>query len=367
MTKKVTPRSTKAEIVSAFQELQKEKVALEKQLQQLAKERQGGSRSPANSAEVLSQPTSSNGRNGTPSNVRDKMMQTIESLALLQSSFGGAASELSERSIVEATALAEVQKRIAEESEELQALHDLETIGENTLDELIDTYESDAKAFAEELAQQTETLDRELEELQRVWAQEQATYDRELKERNEGYRKNVKREEEAYRYDLKLQRQIDREAYEEQQQNLYREQAEQRQQQEKAWGDREKEISDREQAYLEAEAKVEAFPQELEENTKKGKDNGRNIGQYQAKVRFDLRQKEVEGQKRNYELQIQSLEETIQTQEARIQSLAKQLDVAQKQVQDLAVKAIEGASNVTSFQTVKEIFLEQSKNQQKTK
>ena len=295
------------------------------------------------------------------------MVQTIESLSLLQATFGGAASELSERLIVEATALGEVQKQIADESENLQALHDLETIEENTLDELVDAYESDAKAFEEELMQQTEALGQEIEELQRVWLQEQAGRDRELKERNENYRKNSKRDEETYRYELKLQRQIDREAYEAQQQDLYREQAEQRQEQEKAWSDREQEIADRELAYLEAEAKVEAFPEELEENKKKGKENGRNIGHYQAKVRFDLRQKEVEGQKRNYELQIQSLEETIQTQDARLQSLAKQLDVAQKQVQDLAVKAIEGASNVTSFQTVKEIFLEQSKNQQKTK
>ena len=37
MAKKVTPRSTKAEIVSAFQELQKEKAALEKQVKQLEK------------------------------------------------------------------------------------------------------------------------------------------------------------------------------------------------------------------------------------------------------------------------------------------------------------------------------------------
>ena len=75
----------------------------------------------------------------------------------------------------------------------------------------------------------------------------------------------------------------------------------------------------------------------------------------------------VEGNKRFYELRVQSLQDTIQNQEARIQNLSKQLDSALKQVQDLAVKAIEGASNVSSFQTVREIALEQAKTQMKNK
>lgn len=57
--------------------------------------------------------------------------------------------------------------------------------------------------------------------------------------------------------------------------------------------------------------------------------------------------------------------ETIQRQDGHLQTLSKQLDSALKQVQDLAVKAIEGASNVSSFQAVKEIALEQAKNPNK--
>ena len=73
----------------------------------------------------------------------------------------------------------------------------------------------------------------------------------------------------------------------------------------------------------------------------------------------------MEGGRRFYELRVQSLQETIQNQETRIQNLSKQLDSALKQVQDLAVKAIEGASNLNSFQTVREIAIEQAKTQLK--
>ncbi len=50
-----------------------------------------------------------------------------------------------------------------------------------------------------------------------------------------------------------------------------------------------------------------------------------------------------------------------------IQGLAKQLESALKQVQDLAVKAIEGAANINSYQAVKEIAIEQAKTQVKNK
>jgi hypothetical protein len=57
----------------------------------------------------------------------------------------------------------------------------------------------------------------------------------------------------------------------------------------------------------------------------------------------------------------------ITNQEKRLQNLSSQLESALKQVQDLAVKAIEGTSNVNSYQAIKEIALEQAKSQVKNK
>ena len=64
----------------------------------------------------------------------------------------------------------------------------------------------------------------------------------------------------------------------------------------------------------------------------------------ETKIQTDLRAKEVEGEKRIYELRINSLEETAKKQTAQIGNLSKQLDAVLKQGQDLAVKALEGAS-----------------------
>jgi chaperonin cofactor prefoldin len=114
-------------------------------------------------------------------------------------------------------------------------------------------------------------------------------------------------------------------------------------------------------------AKVEAYPQELETAVKRAKEEGKGIAHHQAKVKADLAAKDIEGQKRTYELRIQALLDSIQNQDARIESLSQQLADALKQVQDLAVKAIEGASNVTSAQVFREIAIEQAKTQNKNK
>ncbi|MDY7022873.1 MAG: hypothetical protein SWJ54_16255, partial [Cyanobacteriota bacterium] len=189
----------------------------------------------------------------------------------------------------------------------------------------------------------------------------------EIQERNENYQQSQARDVELYHYNLELQRDLDHEEYEQTQQTLYKQLDDVKQEQEKQWEEREKNIAETEKEYAEVKAKVEEFSQQLEANIKRGKETGRNIGNYQAKIKADLLAKEVEGQKQFFELRVQSLSETINNQENRIQSLSKQLDAALKQVQDLAVKAIEGTSNVSSFQAMKEIALEQAKNPQKGK
>ncbi|MEO1692980.1 MAG: hypothetical protein AAFR63_15855, partial [Cyanobacteria bacterium J06631_6] len=87
----------------------------------------------------------------------------------------------------------------------------------------------------------------------------------------------------------------------------------------------------------------------------------------QAKVKADLREREIEGEKQNYQLRIESLEETIKHQSSRLGKLAQQLDSSLQQVQSLAVKAIEGTANRNSFEAVKAIALEQAKTSQRGK
>ncbi|SKB13271.1 conserved hypothetical protein [Planktothrix sp. PCC 11201] len=358
MTKKVSDRNTKAELLEAYQELAQEKNDLETQIKQL-------SSTPKEVKPISEEKTKP--MTPTPVVQKPKMQQTIDHLLLLQTGFGSAINELSEQLTSEAIKLGELRQNVTQELQQLAELHDLETVEDDTLDTLVQRYETSAKTFDQELSLRRETLEQEFQEQQKAWQKEQEEYQRTIKERNETYKKSRSRDQETYNYNLELQRNIDSDTYSQTQKTLYKQLEDLQKEQEKQWSEREKTIAEREKLYAEVKAKVAEFPQKLEDNIKRGKDLGRNIGNYQAKIKSDLLAKEVEGQKQYYELRVKSLIETIQSQDTRLQTLSKQLDSALKQVQDLAVKAIEGASNVSSFQAVKEIALEQAKNPNKGK
>lgn len=371
MAKNVGPRNTKAEILEALNELKKEKSELQSQLK---KANSGNGSKNGNSAQHSSvvkidapEKKSEKKKMNQNQNYLYNIETILTSLEGLQIGFGSAASNLSEKLIAEASTLEELQTSVTEETEQLQELHDLEAIEDNTLDTLVESYEESSKTFEEEFSERRETLEQELQDLQKTWQKERETHQREAKERNENYQKTQQRSQEEYHYSLELTRNLSDEEYEQRKKELYKELEETKKEEEKAWKEREEEIAKREKEYAEAKQKVEEHKEELEKNKKEGKENGQRIGHYNAKVASDLRSKEIEGERRNYQLRIEALDQTIQTQNIRIDKLSKQLDAALKQVQDLAVKAIEGTSNRNAFDAIKEITNELAKNQQKSK
>jgi hypothetical protein len=357
----INAKNTKAEILAAFEQLQQEKQAAEKELKKLQQQPIPSPIQPAKPPETMT-PTSP-----ITINTSNNLDDTLANLEQLKLSFGGTVSNLSEKLITEATSLAKLQTSLTQEKEQLKELYELEVITDETLDELIIEYQDSTKAFFTEFNEQSERLGQEIQELRQAWDKEKEAHQREIKERNETYQKNKTREAEEYQYNLDLELSLGEEAHQQNIKVLYQELIETQEQQEKTWETREKTITEAEQKYAEVKQQVEAFATELEAKKKKGKEEGKGIGFYQAKVKADLRQKEIDGEKQNYQLRIQSLEDSITSQQLRLESLNKQLESAQKQVQDLAVKAIEGTSNRNSFEAMKEIAIEQAKNQQKNK
>ncbi|MFK0732108.1 MAG: hypothetical protein ACFKPT_13600 [Gloeotrichia echinulata GP01] len=360
-TKKLTDKSTKAEILQAYEELAKEATAVKSQLNQALKENQSVTTvTQEKPKEELKQTMNK------PSTIQQKMNSTIESLAKIQLGFGSAANELSEQLTTQASKLEQIREAVENEVDQLARLHNLE-ISEDILDTLIKSYEDNSKAYQEEFSQRQEILLQEIDEQRKTWAKEQEEKNREIKERDANINKNRQRDEAEYKYNLELQRKLQRDEYEQQQKALNKQLEEFQQETEKQWSEREKIIAEREKQFEEYKTKVETFPKDKEAAIKKATEEGKGIAHYQAKIKSDLYGKEVEGQKRFYEQRLQSLEQTITNQETRIQNLSKQLESALKQVQDLAVKAIEGTANVNSYQAIKEIALEQAKSQVKNK
>ncbi len=364
MTEIPTSRNTKAQILDAYNDLLKERNTLQKQFDNL---QQAQKATPPPVVETTpSRPVKAMSQQPVDQ-TQDKMTATINTLAELQAGFGSAVSELSEKLTSKAAQLQALRVAVAEELEQLEVLHNLDDIQADTLDTLIQTCEDNSKAFESEFNQRRDTLEHEIRDLKQSWTKEQEEHKRSVKERDEEQQKTSQREAQEYDYTLNLQRSLAQAEYNQAHEERYRQLADAKQTLEEEWAEREKAIAHQEQQFAELKAKVEAFEKEKEAAIKQAKEEGKKTAQALAKIAADLRNKELDGSKRVYELRIQALEQTIQTNEERIQTLSKQLAAALKQVQDLAVKAIEGASNIQSFEAFKSLAMEQAKTQMKGK
>ena len=352
MVRRPSAKKTKSQILDTFDELLAEHKALKAQYEQLRKEHA------ARQTVAGHQPSS------------DPSSHTIDTvlagLSSLRSGFGAATSELSTNLTTEVTKLQEIRNQIEEKSSHLVELYTLK-IGEDTLDQLILEYNEKSKEFAEELKRQRETFEQEQNEEKQAWQKEQEEHARLVKERNETLGKLRSRSHDEYRYDLEQERELSAEQYNEKMQALHIELDELVESKEKEWNEREKAITEREDAYQKAKQKAESLPAELEEAIQKAKKVGEEISRRQTSFAANLLAKEEEGNKLVYEYKIQSLEEMIKRQRARIDSLSTQLEAAVRQTQDLAVKSIEGSAHETSFNALKEIVLEQAKHSTKGK
>ena len=355
----INSKSTKAEILAAYKEAEKQKKALEAEVKNKTR-----------TTTIVNKPVVSNtGKNNfvTSNKTNKNISQTIVSLEQIQHSFGGAVSNLSEQLIAEATELETVRNAIALEKSELANLHKLTKINDSTIEVLLEQYQTNAKQYAEQLSQQKENDEQEITTLRQAWLKEQETHQRLVVREREEYRQNQARDKEEYEYNLDKARDLAEEEYEQEKKARQQELADTRQALEQQWQQQEAKIAKQEQEHVAAQERVAAFEEQLKAKIKQGREEGKGIGTYQAKVKADLRTKEIEGEQQNYELKIESLEQTIRHQATRINKLSQQLDSSLQQVQDLAVKAIEGTANRNSFEAMKAIAMEQVKTQQKGK
>ncbi|NET39311.1 MAG: DUF4337 domain-containing protein [Cyanothece sp. SIO1E1] len=196
MVRKPNQRNTKTEILDAFNELLQENKTLKTQLTETKKSKRpesNGSSDPLPEPKVIV----------NPAQLEPQQIESIlASLSRLQFNFGGAVSHLSEQLTQEAIQLQTIRQSVTEEMQQLETLHDLQA-DEDSLDQLIQQYEDDAKAFKAEFSQQQETVEQARNQAQKAWNQEQEENRRTIKERNETLSKTTQREAKVYAYDLR--------------------------------------------------------------------------------------------------------------------------------------------------------------------
>lgn len=361
-TKTFTSRSTKTEILKAYNELAKEL-------------KQQGKSGPQTSAP--SQASGNDGSNGNNGNDDDEVehpvtqghasIETIiRDLNGVRARLGESVGALQQQLLGEATRLQDLRSEAEEHTTHLKQLHGIE-VDEETLGGLVRRYQETQRSADESHAARKHGFEAELEGKKLAWRKEQDERARSVKETDEASLRARKRESDEYGYETERAHKAEADALAQTRKTQQAEHDALKEQHERAWAEREKDLAGREQEYAELKARTLAFPKELEAVLAKAEAEGTGIAKRQAKISADLQQKENEGKRRVYELRVQQLDETINKQNEQIAELSKQLATALKQAQDLAIKAIDGASSSNSYAAVKEIALEQAKTSAKTK
>lgn len=355
---KVTERDTKAAILAAYEELNAEI----KQLQSdKSRPRIPISLEAASGAPVSSSAAAAPTPQGAQAAGIDGLLIDLERL---RGSFGGTASALQAKLTAEAERLSALRAQADLQTSQLKGLHQI-TPAKDTLASLIHSYNDKETTFRAEIAGEEQSFGEELEEKRADWRKEKELHQMKIAERDLALATRRKRDEEEYTYNLRHQREIEADQHNQEQKKLAAALDAEKAEREKQWQEREAELALRETTYQTLKERVSSFDERLDKAAKAATAEGFAIANRQAKNAADLLAKENGGIIKVKELKIASLKETLHKQEAEIAALAAKLSEAQRRAQELAVKAIEGASNESSFVAIKEIALEQAKAQPK--
>lgn len=324
MVKAVSDKSTKTEILEAYNELvtkmKEQKTMDAKAVKKETEEKEIVKASSLSSIEDI-----------------------VKRLAGLKLDIVTAMDGLEKLLIDEFKKLSDLRKATEIENRNLEELYQIKAEAES-LTALIALQKEKKAAFDEELATKRAEFDEEMVQKRQEWKREQERYEQEKKERETQLKKERQREEEEYSYNLKLARKKDADAYEMKKAALEKELTDKQAALEKKFAERESIISAREKDYEEMKSKVEAFQSELAKAVKDTEKTVTERLEFQHKHQTEILMKEIEGERRLNQQIIAALEKKIKEQDELIRQLTEKANEAGRQVQDIAIKAIEGAS-----------------------
>ncbi|KIG12367.1 Myosin heavy chain [Enhygromyxa salina] len=348
--KDLNSRDTKAVILAAYKELAKAYKTLEKAAKPAAP-----ASTPTSTALVKA--------SDSPSPIGGSLGAQLSGIG---SQIGEHTNSLQRRLTAEAVTLLGLQAQVNALTTQLQKLYQIDA-GEGALAKLIESHEQRAAAAKDELSSNTEAAKKALTEKREQWAKEKAAHEQQVAEQAAEQEKVRAREAESYEYDLNQRRTQEQDERAQAAKAFAAELSAQREAAQAQWAAREKAIAEREAELATLEQEAAGLDEALAEARKRGESMGMGIARRDTKSTAELTKKDTDSKRRVYELRIVGLEETLAKQAGQIDALSNQLDTALGQAQDLAVKAIEGSSNSTSFEAIREIAMEQAKNSSKGK
>lgn len=288
----------------------------------------------------------------------------VKTLAGLKIEIGSSLDKLAEKLLAEYKKLSDLTQAINIEKDNLQNLYQV-SMNADSLAALILAQKEKKAQFERELEEKQQSFDEkikigllnhetEMKQKRDEWIKEKTRVELEIKELIDETKKKRAREEEEYMYNLKTIRKKDQDEYKEKSEKLEKELISRKTSFEAEISEREKAVSAAEKELNELRLKVTGFPKEIEkailDTTTRITEKLMSEHKYQS----DLLAKHNEGELKLKDQTISTLLSKIKDLETNIKELNQKALVAEAGVKDIAMKAIESSSKVQIIEKTKD-------------
>ena len=335
METKVTTKSTKNQILDAYNALlkqQQEKKTEEPKKVQVQQQKL-----------ELTEKAKSLSHEGIVKNITDLKVSVASSL-----------DKLGENFVSEFKKFEELQQAINIEKQNLEDLYQLSANTDSLAVMLLaqkekrDQFEQEMELRKKELNDQIvatkEKHELEMVEKRAAWKKEQADYQYAEMDQTEKIKKERDREEEEFQYNLKITRKKGADQFEEKKQKQEKELAEKKAAFQKEFADRKAAIEEAETELNELRKKAAEFPSELEKAVTGAIQSTTEKLESNYNFEIKLREKEVEGEIKLKDQTIATLNAKIKEMDTAMKEMSQKTIKAESSVKDIAIKAIESSS-----------------------
>jgi chromosome segregation ATPase len=258
-------------------------------------------------------------------------------------------TELAERFETEIETYRKVQSAIETKNEELNTIYEVETAASD-LAALIDAQRVKKEQFEREMQDQKSAFEAEMEEIRTQWQREKADRDRRVKEQAEAIDKQRQREKEEYEYNFARDKAQRKNTMDDELQTLEKELTVKRSEFENESQNRTAELDTREEAITSREKDMETLQKEVESFPKRNEAAVQKaVAEATERLTRDfkgdkaLMEARFEGERNVLIGKIEALEKMVASQAAQISDLAKKNELAYEKVQDIANRAVKSA------------------------
>ncbi|MFZ1982936.1 MAG: hypothetical protein WAU91_00905 [Desulfatitalea sp.] len=248
----------------------------------------------------------------------------------------------------------QIKSAIEMKDNELQEIFEIER-NAHTLAALLESQKQKKAEFETDMAENKQRLEEDIQQTRARWEREKQQHQDALKEQKQAEEKSRKREKEENDYNFNRDQALQKAKLNDELETLTKEVQKKRVEFDQHVADthsnlqqREKIVTEREQHVDHLEARVAAFPQELEAKLAQAVKAAVDSVKSENSKNEQLLKKGFEGEKNVLQTRINAMEQTVASQARQIDILTQQLEKAYEKVQDIAVKAVSRSQTVTT-------------------